>query len=63
MKIEEKINMIGKMVADIQLEIKTIKATQKELRDFLTNPDKLDVERFWRKISDSDPDGSTHNKD
>jgi hypothetical protein len=63
MKIEEKINMIGRILADIQLEIKTIKRSQKELRDFLTNPDKLNFERFWRKTSDSEPEGSTHNSD
>jgi len=50
MNTEEKINKIGKMLVEIQLDINYIKINQKELRDFITNSNKLDFERLWKKI-------------
>lgn len=51
MKIEEKINHIGRMLADIQLDINFIKRNIKKIDTYLTNPDKLDFERYWKKIN------------
>ena len=51
MKLEQKISEIGLILADIQFQIRWIKKNQKELRDFITNPNKLDAERYIKKSS------------
>ena len=43
MEIEQKINKIGRILADIQLEVYKIRVSQQELRDFIINPGKLDA--------------------
>jgi hypothetical protein len=45
-----KINEMGRMLADIRLDIHFIKENQKKLYEFITNPDKLDAEKYLRKI-------------
>jgi len=49
MEIEEKINEIGKMCADINLQVSIIKRRQHEIRQWLLFPDKLKVEQDVNK--------------
>ena len=50
MEIEEKINYIGRELADIKLDIEFIKRDQKRILEFITNPDKLNAERYIKKV-------------
>lgn len=49
--MEDKINHIGKMLADIQLELYLTRKCQEKILDFLLDENKLDAERLWRKMN------------
>ena len=48
---KEKLNMIGKLLADIQMDIKFLRQEQKLLREYITNPDRVKAERTIKELS------------
>jgi hypothetical protein len=48
MKIEDKINTIGRILADVQLDVNIIRRNQELIKDWLISRDKLKFEKLWR---------------
>jgi len=48
-KLEDKVNEIGKMVCDIKFSIHIIENKVNLIKEFMINEDKLKFEREWRK--------------
>lgn len=49
MDLEKKINKIGQLLADIQLDVKFLRMEQKQLRNFITNPNRVEAERKYKQ--------------
>jgi len=50
MDLEKKINMIGQILADIQLDVKFLRREQAQLRSFITNPDRVEAEKKYNEF-------------